>query len=189
MKIKNIKLNKKLFALALTSVLTLSSTGCNINYKEKEEQEKATYDFSIYKSAYDNEYYNIIINNKEYFVTTEDILAALPQYDTTYIVGLKVNDEGNALVVQPDENPEKTFHCTKKINPKTGTSDIILGDEIYSYEITTGYRLTTDNDKVYDITKMDLDFAASVGIVEEDSKLICVDNPNGGPDMVFYKKK
>jgi hypothetical protein len=189
MKIKNIKLNKKILALALTGALTLTNTSCNVNAKAKAEKETTTYDFSIYKTAHDKEYYNIIIDDNEYFITTEDLLAALPQYDTTYIVGLKVNDEGNTLVVKPDENPDKTFHCSKKINPETGTSDIVLGGEIYSYEITTGYRLTTSNDKVYDISKMDLDFAASIGISEEESKLICIDNPDGGPDTVFYKKK
>ena len=185
-----IKINyNTLLPLLLTGTLSLTG-GCS----GKTSLEKAL-NCKGYNSAYRTEYFDITKNGESiYFAPKSDYVDALSKGENQWLydLGLKVDDNGNTIVIDPFHIKENEVDCILT-NCRLGDSGKVLigtpsdkrwGLDGYHVEKVDGYRISTD-DGTYDIKTADLMDA----YYNKDFWENCLEftsNNNGGPDTVVY---
>lgn len=142
-------------------------------------------------------YYDIKKDGIEFFVSKSDLGEALPEYNCTYYVGLRVDENGNTYVVNQEDVTEldSIIACRKQKNSDDDSYGIYMSD-VDDVELVEGYHISADdeNDLEYDIPKEDLvEVYNETGFSSESEGNSIEDyieyesNPNGGPDYVHSK--
>ncbi len=189
--VKHLNLKKGLFT-ALVVGCTVG-TGCA----------KVSADDPIYFSGVENasvkKYYDIYADQKEYFIDKNRLSLAIPSYDETCSVGLRVDDEGNTIAIEASEieDGDCVIDCYKTILEDTRDLGIYMSG-VDSVEVVTGYRIEDNDGLKYDLVKSDVvDFlndegmslVANRGTLGFGKKIYFKSNPNGGPDSIYSGKK
>ena len=192
MKINDFYINKKMKKTICTAIVagTIALSGCA----------KADVDSPIYFKNVDDavtkNYYEITIDDKEYFIEKSDLANAISEYNSLSIVGLRVDDNGNAIAVPADEINESDdiINCIKKKdnNIEDGSNYGIYIGGVDDARVVKGYNIKNDGID-YDISKEELINILNdegFSIVGEEGKLgLGKDiefeaSPNGGNDTI-----
>lgn len=188
--IKNLKIGK---AILTTSVLgTLICAGCT-----KVSAEDALY-FQGVDDAYVESYYRIGDDDNEYFIRRGALSQAIPEYDISYNIGLRVDENGNTIAVPTDEIEEgdSVITCHKTWDEEKSKISVYMSDVDYA-TVEKGYRIK-QNGVAYDLIKTDVvDFLNEEGLsltgngsaIGRGKYVDFEANPNGGPDHVVTRKK
>ena len=190
--IKKLNIRNGIIACVLGFTL-VTEGGCGFLSSNEEIE------FGNIENATTERYYDIKKDGIEFFVRKSDLGEALPECNCTYYVGLRVDENGNAVVVNQEEvtDSDSVIACRKQENSDDYSYGIYISN-VDDVELVDGYHIyeDDDNNSEYDISKADLIDAynetgfslvsegKSIGIgkyIEYES------NPNGGPDFVRGK--
>ena len=134
---------------------------------------------------------------KSYFVRKSELLLNIPEYDEAYTLGLGVNEEGNAYVIQTEDITEDdtTISCIKEYDENTHDSKIYIEGVDFAHKVQ-GYRVKVDG-VYYDVSKDQVvdvlnDSKKSIisngGSIGTGIKLEFESNEKGGQDKVYSKR-
>ena len=201
MQIKNLKVNPEkikegLFIAGISTVLigTIAGALCLpiVIVRKYKANEKSPFYFTGFNDAQVAEYYDFKYEDgEEYFVEKDVLLDAIPDYKYAYDLGLKVDENGNTIVIEPndiDSSVDKVLHyCQKDVDDETGKEKVTLSTPA-EVKVVNGYKLISKNDVRYDIKKSDI-VTAQNNRKLSDNYLYLEANATGGADTVEYIRK
>ena len=143
------------------------------------------------KVAEPNEYYDFTFDNgEEYFINKEDIVAAIPNSAYAYDLGIKKDENGNAIVVKNEDIDETVDHilaaCSKEYDKEKDKTTVKL-DTPAEVKVVKGYHFITREDKEYDVKKSDIVEAYNHRKMFN-NKIILTASQDGSSDTIEYTK-